>query len=107
MPLPRFYPDVSVEDDLTRDDVGFDYDSLEAAEFEATRAVSEISHDGLPKRRISDVCVKVGNQDGCLLLTVDVPWRFAEPFVHSPETICELRVSPWMEQRTNSLPAGL
>ena len=70
--MPRFYFDVSVGDDFTRDDVGFDYDSLKIAEYEAARAASEISHDALPKRRISDVCVKVRNQDGYLLLTVDV-----------------------------------
>ena len=73
--MPRFYLDVSVGDDFTRDDVGFDYDSLEIAEYEATRAASEIGHDALPKRRTSDACVKVRDKDGDLLLTVDVLMR--------------------------------
>ena len=70
--MPRFYLDVSVGDDFTRDDVGFDYDSLEVAEYEATRAAAEIGHDALLRRRTSEACVKVRNKDGYLLLTVDV-----------------------------------
>jgi hypothetical protein len=70
--LPRFYFDVSVGDDFTRDDVGFEYESLAVAEYQAARAASEIGHDALPKRRVSEVCVKVRDKDGHLLLTVDV-----------------------------------
>jgi hypothetical protein len=70
--LPRFYFDVSVGDDFTRDDVGFEYESLAVAEYEAARAASEIGHDALPKRRASEVCVRVRDGDGFLLLTVDV-----------------------------------
>jgi hypothetical protein len=69
--LPRFYFDVSVGDDFTRDDVGFDYESLEVAEYEATRAASEIGHEALPKRRASDVVVKVRDEVG-YQITVEV-----------------------------------
>ena len=70
--MPRFYFDVSVGDDFTRDDVGFDYESLAVAEHEATRAAAEISQDALPRRRASEVCVRVRDGDGLLLFTVEV-----------------------------------
>jgi hypothetical protein len=70
--VPRFFFDVSVGDDFTRDDLGFEYESLAVAEYEATRAAAEISHDVLPKRRASDVCVRVRDGDVYLLFTVDV-----------------------------------
>ena len=62
--MPRFYFDVSVGDDFTRDDVGFEY--------EASRAAAEISQDALPRRRASEVCVRVRDGDGLLLFTVEV-----------------------------------
>jgi hypothetical protein len=70
--VPRFYFDVSVGDDFTRDDVGFEYESLTVAEYEAARAASEIAHDALPKRRAPEVCVQVRDRDGLLLVTVEV-----------------------------------
>jgi hypothetical protein len=70
--LPWFYFDVSVGDDFTRDDVGFEYESLAVAEYEAARAASEISHDVLPKRRASEICVRVRDGDDLLLFTVEV-----------------------------------
>ena len=70
--MPRFYLDVSVGDDFTRDDVGFDYDSMEISEHEVTRAAAEISLDALPRRRTSEARVQVRDKDGYLLLTVDV-----------------------------------
>jgi hypothetical protein len=57
--VPRFYFDMSVGDDFTRDEVGFEYESLTVAEYEATRAAAEISQDALRKRRASDVCARV------------------------------------------------
>jgi hypothetical protein len=70
--LPRFYFDISVGDDFTRDGVGFDYESLEVAEYEAARAASEIGHDNLPRRRTSEICVCVRDKEGFLLCTVEV-----------------------------------
>jgi hypothetical protein len=70
--MARFYFDVSVGDDFTRDDVGFEYESLAVAEYEASRAAAEISHDALPRRRASEVCVRVRDGGGHLLLTVEV-----------------------------------
>jgi hypothetical protein len=68
--VPRFYFDVSVGDDFTRDDIGFEYKDLAVAEYEAARATAEISQDALPRRRASEVCVRDG--DGLLLFTVKV-----------------------------------
>jgi hypothetical protein len=70
--VPRFYFDVSVGDDFTRDEVGFKYESLAVAEYEAARAAAEISQDALRKRRASDVCVRVRDGDDFLLFTVEV-----------------------------------
>lgn len=70
--MPRFYFDVSVGDDITRDDVGFECESLAVAEYEAARTAAEISQDALPKRRASEVCVQVRDGDGYLLFTVEV-----------------------------------
>ncbi len=70
--MPRFYFDVLDGDRLVRDDAGLELASLEVAEYEATRAAAEISHDALPRRRTSEACVKVRDKDGYLLLTVDV-----------------------------------
>jgi hypothetical protein len=69
--LPWFYFDVSVGDDFTRDDVGFEYESLAVAEYEAARAASEISHDVLPKRRRPrSVCGSGMETTSCCL-----PWK--------------------------------
>ncbi|MGF9762391.1 hypothetical protein AAII07_45195 [Microvirga sp. 0TCS3.31] len=70
--MPRFYFDMSVGDDFTRDEVGFEYESLTVAEYEATRAAAEISQDALRKRRASDVCARVRDAEGFLLFTVEV-----------------------------------
>jgi hypothetical protein len=68
--LPRFYFDVSVGDDFTRDDVGFEYESLAVAEYYAARTATEVSQDALPKGLTS--VVRVRDRDGFLLLTVEV-----------------------------------
>ncbi|MEE1614007.1 DUF6894 family protein [Microvirga sp. CF3016] len=68
--MPRFYFDVSVGDDFTRDDVGFEYESLAVAEYYAARIASEVSQDALPKGLTSVVRVRDG--DGFLLLTAEV-----------------------------------
>jgi hypothetical protein len=73
--LPCFYFDVSIGDDFTRDDEGFEYEDLEMAEYAATRVATEISHHVLPKRRTPDVCVKVRDGGGFLLFSVEVLMR--------------------------------
>ena len=70
--MPRFYFDVSVGDDFTRDDVGFEYEDFAVAEDEAARAAAEISRDALLKRRASEACIRVRDGDGLLLFTVEV-----------------------------------
>lgn len=70
--MPRFYLDVSIGDDFTRDDVGIDYESLAVAEYHAARSAVEIGHDVLPEGRAPKVSVRVRDADGFLLLTVDV-----------------------------------
>jgi hypothetical protein len=59
-----------VGDDFTRDDVGFEYESLAVAEYYAARTAAEVSQDALPKGRATEVRVRDG--DGFLLLTVEV-----------------------------------
>jgi hypothetical protein len=68
--LPRFYFDVSVGDDFTRDDVGFEYENLAVAEYQAARAAAEIGQDALPTRRVSEVCVLVRDEHGEPVLSV-------------------------------------
>lgn len=70
--MPQFYFDVSVGNDLISDDEGVQLESLDIAESKAVRAASEISHNSLPKRRISEVAVQVRDQDGEPVLSVAV-----------------------------------
>jgi hypothetical protein len=56
--------------------LGYEFESLEVAEFEAARAAAEIGRDALPKRHASEVCVRVRDIDGFLLFTVEVTMAF-------------------------------
>jgi hypothetical protein len=70
--MPWFYLDASVGDDFIRDDVGAEYESIGAAEYAATNVAAVIGHDRLPRYRSSEVCVKLRDERGLLLLTVEV-----------------------------------
>jgi hypothetical protein len=69
--VPRFYFDVSTGDDFTRDDVGLELASLEAAEREAKRGAAEMGCDSLQKDR-PEISVQVRNERGERVLTVTV-----------------------------------
>jgi hypothetical protein len=69
--VPRFYFDVSVGDDFTRDDVGFEYEDFAVAEDEAARAAAEISRDALLKRSASESASGFGME----MASCNSPWK--------------------------------
>jgi hypothetical protein len=71
--VPLFYFDVSAGDGSARYYEDLELDSLKAAEDRAIFAAAEIGHDRWPKGRTSEVCLRVKDEDGFLLLTVDIP----------------------------------
>jgi hypothetical protein len=94
--VPRFYFDVSVGDDFTRDDEGFELASLEVAERDAKRGAAEIGRDSLPKD-CPEISVQVRDQHSERVLTVTVPScgqsRHCSGTVSLPTAICELEAS--------------
>jgi hypothetical protein len=70
--VPRFYFDVREGAELTPDNEGLEFGSLEAAEYEAARAAAEIGRDDLPKGKARDVTVEVRDEHGRQVLTVTV-----------------------------------
>ena len=68
--MPRFYFDVLDGDALARDDTGLEFPNQDAAEDEAARAIADIGRDSLPKRRGSELCVRVRDANGRLALIV-------------------------------------
>ncbi len=70
--MPRFYFDIREGVRLTPDDEGLEFDSLNAAEYEATRTAAEIGRDRLPKGDVREVTIEVRNEHGQRVLTVKV-----------------------------------
>jgi hypothetical protein len=70
--VPRFYFDVREGDSFTRDANGLEFNSLNAAEYEATRAVAEIGREHLPTGKAREVPVEVRDEHGQQVLTVAV-----------------------------------
>ncbi len=68
--MPRFYFDVLDGDSFTRDDEGVLLKNLDAAEYEAAHAAAGIGHDSLPKRLSPEVCVRVRDEHGQMVLNV-------------------------------------
>ena len=68
--MPRFYFDVLDGESFTRDDDGLNLASLDAAEDEAVHAIAGIGQDSLPKRRGSELSVRVRDERGHPVLTV-------------------------------------
>ncbi|MBD0327983.1 MAG: hypothetical protein ICV68_16265 [Pyrinomonadaceae bacterium] len=56
----------------TRDDDGLELADMNAAEQEAVRAAAEIGRDILPKRRVSELWVRVRDEHGQMILAVAV-----------------------------------
>ena len=70
--MRHFYFDVLDGDSFTRDDEGLDLPDLNAAEVMAIQAAAEISHESLPKRLSSEICVRVRDEQGEPVLPVAV-----------------------------------
>lgn len=77
----RFYFDVREGSQFTSDDVGLEFDSLDAVEREAALAAAEIGRDQLPKGRVRDVTVEVRDDHQQRVLTVVVS-MWVERVVH-------------------------
>lgn len=68
--MPRFYFDVLDGESWTRVDDGLELASLDVAEDEAVRAIAGIGQETLPKRRGSELCLRVRDRHGHPVLTV-------------------------------------
>ena len=69
--MARYFFDMREGQTFTPDDVGLEFDSLDAAEHEAACA-AEIGRDRLPKGNGREVTVEVKNEHGQRALTVKV-----------------------------------
>jgi hypothetical protein len=70
--VPRFYFDVREGAGFTPDEVGLEFDSLDAAEREAASAAAEIGRDRLPPGDARAVTLEVKNAHRQRVLTVTV-----------------------------------
>jgi hypothetical protein len=70
--MSRYFFDTREGQKFTPDVEGLEFDSLDAAEYEAACAATEIGRDRLPKGESRDVTVEVKNEDGQRVLTVKV-----------------------------------
>jgi hypothetical protein len=70
--VPRFYFDVREGAQVTRDDVGLDLESLDAAEAEAIRSAAEISRESMPSARASEIMVQVRDERGEQIIIVAI-----------------------------------
>jgi uncharacterized membrane protein len=76
--VPHFYFDVRDGNNFTRDDVGVEFDTLDAAKFAAATAAAEMGRDRLPKGDAREVTIEVKDEKGFLLLTVTVAMTVRE-----------------------------
>jgi hypothetical protein len=70
--VPRFYFDMREGASFTPDEVGLEFDSLDAAEREAASAAAEMGRDRLPKGDARAVTVELRNEHRQRVLTVTV-----------------------------------
>jgi hypothetical protein len=70
--MPRFYFDVREGATFIPDEEGLEFESLDAAEYEAARTAAEIGRDRLPKGEIRDVTIELKNEHRQRVLTVTV-----------------------------------
>ena len=68
--MPRFYFDVRAGAESLPDPDGFEFDSLTAAEHEATQTAVTLARDWLPRTR--EICVEVRDEQRRLRLTLNV-----------------------------------
>lgn len=70
--MPRFYFDIREGARFIPDETGLEFDSLDAAEWEAARAAAEIGRDQLPKGDAREITVELKNEHRQRVLTVTV-----------------------------------
>lgn len=70
--MPRYYFDVREGAKFTPDDIGLEFASLDAAEYEAACTAAEIGRDRLPKGDTREVTVEVRNEHHQRVLTIRV-----------------------------------
>jgi hypothetical protein len=70
--MSRYYFDVREGATFVPDEVGLEFDSLDAAEHEAACTAAEIGRDRLPKGDIREITVEVRNEYGQRVLTATV-----------------------------------
>jgi uncharacterized protein DUF6894 len=68
--MPRFYFDVTEGPKFMPDEEGFDLDSLDAAEREATQTLVQLGRDWLP--RAHDVSIQIRDEQHRQVLAVSV-----------------------------------
>ncbi len=68
--MPRYYFDVSEGPTFIPDERGFELDSLDAAEHEATQTLVQLGRDWLPRCR--EVCVQVRDERHQTVLALSV-----------------------------------
>jgi hypothetical protein len=74
-PMPRFYFDLTLDASTSRDEVGYEIDSLHAAEIEARRSAGELARDRLFQLQSAtseDIRVEVKDEQRQPVLTVTV-----------------------------------
>jgi hypothetical protein len=60
--MPRYYFDVRDGDAFAEDDEGLEFDGIEAAQNEATRALGELAKDALPGATRRVIAVEVRDE---------------------------------------------
>jgi len=70
--VSRFYFDVREDGKFISAEEGLEFESLDAAEHEATKDAAEIGRDRLPKGDAHEITVEVRDEHGERVLTVTV-----------------------------------
>jgi hypothetical protein len=70
--MPRFYFDVREGAKFTPDDEGTEFDSLDAAEHEATCMAADIGRDRLPRGDAREITIELKNEHHQRVATVQV-----------------------------------
>lgn len=79
--MPRFYFDVTEGPKFMPDEEGFDLDSLDAAEREATRTLVQLGRDWLP--RAHDVRIQIRDEQDRQVLAISLAIK-VERLEHLP-----------------------
>jgi hypothetical protein len=73
--MPRYYFDVREGTLFAPDEEGLEFESLDAAEYEAACTAAEIGRDRLPGRDAREITLEVSNEHRQRVLTVMVSIR--------------------------------